>query len=152
MLKTLNQKISVVLLLLSAGYLYLTFHLKEYPYVPVDSDFVPKVLGFILIGLSVLLYFDKSSETSQEKEKRKISKQDLIALMGVGALILLYIFLFELIGFVVTTALFVFTCSWTLGYRRLISNIVVSLVFPSALYYLFNYLLQIRLPQGILPF
>ncbi|KGX88100.1 hypothetical protein N781_11485 [Pontibacillus halophilus JSM 076056 = DSM 19796] len=152
MLKTLNQKVSIVLLVLSAGYLYLTFNLKEYPYVPIDSDFIPKVLGYILIALSILLYFDRSSESDKEKAKRQVSKEDVLALVGVGALIILYIVLFEWLGFLLTTALFVFSCSWALGYRRILSLVLVSVLFPSVLYYLFNYLLQIRLPEGILPF
>ena len=67
-LKTLNQKVSIFLILFSAGYLYLSYNLKEYPYVPVDSDLVPKLLGFLLIGLAILLFFDKSSETAEQKE------------------------------------------------------------------------------------
>ncbi|MFZ0369864.1 MAG: tripartite tricarboxylate transporter TctB family protein [Halobacillus sp.] len=152
MLKTMNQKISIFLILFSSGYLYLTYNLKEYPYVPVDSDLVPKLLGFLLIGLAILLFFDKSSETEEEKEKRKVPGKELLVLLAVGVMILAYIFLLEILGFLLATALFVFFCSWFLGYKKWKSNLLVSLIFPSVLYYLFNYLLQIRLPQGILPF
>ncbi|SFG57418.1 putative tricarboxylic transport membrane protein [Halobacillus alkaliphilus] len=152
MLKTMNQKISIFLILFASGYLYLTYNLKEYPYVPVDSDLVPKLLGYLLIGLAVLLFFDKSSETEEEKEKRKVPGKELLVLLAVGVMILAYIFLLEILGFLLATALFVFFCSWFLGYEKWKSNLLVSLIFPSVLYYLFNYLLQIRLPQGILPF
>jgi len=148
----MNQKISIFLILFASGYLYLTYNLKEYPYVPVDSDLVPKLLGFLLIGLAVLLFFDKSSETEEEKEKRKVPGKELLVLLAVGVMILAYIFLLEILGFLLATALFVFFCSWFLGYEKWKSNLLVSLIFPSVLYYLFNYLLQIRLPQGILPF
>ncbi|MBH0230826.1 tripartite tricarboxylate transporter TctB family protein [Halobacillus yeomjeoni] len=152
MLKTMNRKISVVLILFSAGYLYLSYNLKEYPYVPVDSDLVPKALGFVLIGLAVLLFFDKSSEEEGEKKKRTVPKKEIGVMAAVGGMIFIYILLFEVIGFLLATALFIFFCSWFLGYDKWVSNVLVSLIFPSALYYLFNYLLQIRLPQGILPF
>lgn len=148
----MNQKISIFLILFASGYLYLTYNLKEYPYVPVDSDLVPKLLGYLLIGLAVLLFFDKSSETEEEKEKRKVPGKELLVLLAVGVMILAYIFLLEILGFLLATALFVFFCSWFLGYEKWKSNLLVSLIFPSVLYYLFNYLLQIRLPQGILPF
>ncbi|MGI8315949.1 tripartite tricarboxylate transporter TctB family protein [Halobacillus mangrovi] len=151
-IKTMNQKISVFLILFGAGYLYLTYNLKEYPYVPIDSDFIPRALGFILIGLAVFLFFDKSSETDEEKKKRSVPKKEILVLLAVGGMIFAYIFLFEILGFLLTTALFVFFCSWFLGYKNWVSNVLVSIIFPSALYYLFNYLLQIRLPQGILPF
>ncbi|WP_082233197.1 tripartite tricarboxylate transporter TctB family protein [Halobacillus massiliensis] len=152
MVKTMNQKISIVLMLFSIGYLYLSFNLREYPYVPVDSDLVPKVLGFILFGLAILLYFDKSSETKEQKAKRDVPKREIPMMLGVAGMILIYIFLFEMIGFLIMTALFVFGCAAFLGYRRWVTNVIVSLLFPGILYYVFNYLLQIRLPQGILPF
>ncbi|WP_329610119.1 tripartite tricarboxylate transporter TctB family protein [Pseudalkalibacillus berkeleyi] len=148
----MNQKISVFLILFSTGYLYLSFQLKEYPYVPVDSDLVPKALGILLIGLAVLLFFDKSSESDEERKKRVVPKKEILVLVSVGGMIFLYIFLFEGLGFLLTTALFVFFCSWFLGYKKWLSNALVSIIFPSVLYYLFNYLLQIRLPQGLLPF
>ncbi|MBN9655070.1 tripartite tricarboxylate transporter TctB family protein [Halobacillus sp. GSS1] len=152
MLKTLNQKVSIFLILFAAGYLYLTYNLKEYPYVPVDSDFVPKILGYLLIILAVFLFFDKSSETEEEKEKRQVPKKEMLVLLAVGGMIFLYIFLLELLGFVLSSMLFIFACSWFLGYRKLVTTILVAVLFPLIMYLSFNYLLQIRLPQGVLPF
>ncbi|MCP3031638.1 tripartite tricarboxylate transporter TctB family protein [Halobacillus sp. A1] len=152
MLKTMNQKVSIGLVLFSIGYLYLSFNLKEYPYVPVDSDLVPKILGFLLLALSVFLFFDKSSEKEEEKAKRVVPKKEIIVMCGVGGMIFVYILLFELLGFLITTALFIISCSTFLGYRQWKTSILVSIIFPGVLYYVFNYLLQIRLPQGILPF
>ncbi|REJ10289.1 tripartite tricarboxylate transporter TctB family protein [Halobacillus trueperi] len=152
MLKTLNQKVSIFLILFAAGYLYLSYNLKEYPYVPVDSDFVPKILGYLLIILAIFLFFDKSSETEQEKEKRQVPKKEMLVLLAVGGMIFLYIFLLEIIGFVLSSMLFIFVCSWFLGYRKLVTTILVAVLFPLIMYLSFNYLLQIRLPQGVLPF
>ncbi|MEC3884079.1 tripartite tricarboxylate transporter TctB family protein [Halobacillus sp. HZG1] len=152
MLKTLNQKVSIFLILFAAGYLYLSYNLKEYPYVPVDSDFVPKILGYLLIILAVFLFFDKSSETKEEKEKRQVPKKEMLVLLAVGGMIFLYIFLLEILGFVLSSMLFIFACSWFLGYRKLVTTILVAVLFPLIMYLSFNYLLQIRLPQGLLPF
>ncbi|WP_439108882.1 tripartite tricarboxylate transporter TctB family protein [Halobacillus litoralis] len=152
LLKTLNQKVSIFLILFAAGYLYLSYNLKEYPYVPVDSDFVPKILGYLLIILAVFLFFDKSSETKEEKEKRQVPKKEMLVLLAVGGMIFLYIFLLEILGFVLSSMLFIFACSWFLGYRKLVTTILVAVLFPLIMYLSFNYLLQIRLPQGVLPF
>lgn len=130
----------------------MSYKLPAYPYVPVDADLVPKALGYIMVVLAVLLYFDKQSETNEEKEKRAIPKKEIGVLSVVAFMIFCYIFLFELLGFVVVTALFLFICSRFLGYTNVKVNAIVSVLFPSLLYYLFHYLLQIRLPQGILPF
>ncbi|WP_431803847.1 tripartite tricarboxylate transporter TctB family protein [Halobacillus andaensis] len=152
MIKTLNQKISILLLAIAIGYLYLSYNLKEYPYVPVDSDLVPKFLGYLLIVLAIALFFDKSSETEDEKAKRVVPKKEILVMAAVGGMIFIYIFLFEILGFLLTTFLFILACSAFLGYRKWGTSLIVALVFPGALYYVFNYLLQIRLPQGILPF
>ncbi|MFD2638636.1 tripartite tricarboxylate transporter TctB family protein [Piscibacillus salipiscarius] len=151
MFKGVNRKIGLILFLLSAGYLYMAHQLPTYPYIPVDADAIPKALGWTLLVLSIALFFSKDNDSEEQKAKRKIPKQDVLVLLGVLVLLLLYIALFEILGFIVVTALFVFFCTWFLGYKKHISNAIVSILFPIFLYSIFVYLLQIRLPQGILP-
>lgn len=67
-------------------------------------------------------------------------------------MIFVYILLFEAIGFIITTTLFIFFCSWFLGYRAWKTNILVSLLFPIVMYAIFVFALGIVLPRGILPF
>ncbi|OZU88160.1 hypothetical protein CIL03_13630 [Virgibacillus indicus] len=152
MLKTLNQRISIVLILIGTGYLVLTFQLPSYAYVPADADLIPMVLGILLIILAVCLYFSKDSETEEQKARRNIPKQDVVALLTVFGFILVYIIFLEILGFVLITALFVFFCSWFLGYKKHITNLLVSVIFPVFMYVMFTEFLRISLPQGILPF
>ncbi len=152
MLQGVNRKIGLILALLSIGYLYMSYQLPTYPYIPVDADAVPKTLGWVLLVLSVALIFSKDSDSDEQKAKRRIPKKDVKALLGVGALLLIYIMLFETLGFIIMTVLFVYFCSWFLGYKNHIVNAIVSIVFPIALYSIFVFMLQIKLPQGILPF
>ncbi|TFB19602.1 tripartite tricarboxylate transporter TctB family protein [Filobacillus milosensis] len=151
MLKGVNRKIGLILFLLSAGYLYMSFQLPTYPYIPVDADAVPKALGWVLLVLSIALFFTKDNDTEEQKAKRHIPKKDVMALLGVLGLLIIYIFLFEIVGFILMTTLFVFFCSWFLGYKKHWVNAIVSIVFPVFLYSIFVFLLQINLPQGILP-
>ncbi|MFD2044844.1 tripartite tricarboxylate transporter TctB family protein [Ornithinibacillus salinisoli] len=152
MLKTLNQKLSIVLLFIAIGYLFLTYQLPSYPYAQIDSDVLPKGLGFLLVILAVALFFTKDSETEEQKERRNIPKKDVLALLVVFVFVFFYIFLLEVLGFVLTTAIFIFFCSWFLGYRKHITNVVVAILFPLFMYFTFTEFLQISLPQGILPF
>jgi putative tricarboxylic transport membrane protein len=152
MLKPINRKIGLVLIGFALFYLILSFRLPEYPYAAIDADFVPKALGFLLLLLSVLLFFSKKPETEEEKNKRKIPDGEAKTLLTVCSFILVYIFFFELIGFVVMTALFIFITTWYLGYKKKWTNAIVSVVFSLSIYMMFNYLLQISLPAGILPF
>ncbi len=152
MLKNVNQRIAIVLALISIIYLILSYQLPTYPYIPVDADAIPKALGWLLLVLSVGLFFSKDRDSEEQKARRRIPKKDVISLLVVFVLVFLYITLFEALGFILTTILFVFTCTWYLGYKKHLVNAIVSIVFPVALYSIFVYLLQIRLPAGILPF
>ncbi|MCM3570378.1 tripartite tricarboxylate transporter TctB family protein [Neobacillus mesonae] len=148
MLNTTNKKTAVVLFFVSIIYLIASFKLPSYAYVPIDSNVIPIGLGVILLILSIALFFIKDEKTG---EKVKLPKEDLIAILVVVGFILIYIFLLEIIGFILITALFIFFCSWFLGFKKYITNAIVSIVLPFAIYYLFE-ALQIQLPQGILPF
>lgn len=152
MLKTINQRISVILLIIAAGYLVLTYQLPSYPYAQIDADVIPTVLGWVLVVLAIGLFFTKDSETEEQKKRMNIPKNDVIALLAVFAFVFVYIMFLELLGFVLMTALFVFFCSWFLGYKEYIRNLIVSVVFPVLIYLLFTEFLKINLPQGILPF
>ncbi|MUK90159.1 tripartite tricarboxylate transporter TctB family protein [Ornithinibacillus sp. L9] len=152
MLKTLNQKVSLVLLAIAAGYLLLSYQLPSYPYAIVDADVLPKGLGYLLVILVIALFFTKDSETEEQKARRNIPKKDILALLAVFAFVFFYIFLLEILGFVLTTALFIFFCSWFLGYKKHLTNIIVAVLFPLFMYFTFTEFLQISLPQGILPF
>lgn len=149
-----NKVSAIVLFLFSILYLILTIKLPKYELVPVDADVVPLVLGITLLILSIMLFFIKSTEADEEKQIPIIpeKKEDFIMILVVAILIFLYIFLLERLGFVLTTILFLFVTTLSLGYKKHISNVIVSIVVPTVFYIVFDMLLDISLPSGILPF
>ncbi|KMJ59467.1 hypothetical protein AB685_00865 [Bacillus sp. LL01] len=152
LLKPINRKLGLVLAGMAGVYLFLSYQIPSYPYALVDADVVPKGLGFLLLVLSVLLFLQRKTETDQEKQKRSIPINELYILLGVAGFILIYIFFLEIVGFVIMTSLFVFTCSSFLGYKKYKTSALVAIIFSLLLYFLFNYLLLIHLPPGVLPF
>ncbi|WP_211655219.1 tripartite tricarboxylate transporter TctB family protein [Planococcus alpniumensis] len=152
MLASINRKLGLLIFIVAAVYLYLSFQLPSYEYAPIDADVIPKGLGILLLVLSVFLFFSRVVETDAEKAKRDIPKKELGVIAAVFAMIFVYILLFETIGFIITTSLFIFFCSWFLGYRAWKTNILVSLLFPIVMYAIFVFALGIVLPRGILPF
>lgn len=149
---TVNKSVSLVLFGLAAVYLFLAFNLPEYAFVPVDADLIPKLLGFALVILSICFFFSKDIDTKDQKKKRVIKKKEAGMLLGVMALILLYITVLEVVGFVIMTAAFIIVCTRFLGYQNWIATIMTAVIFSVGAYALFNYGLAIRLPAGILPF
>lgn len=152
MLKTINQRISMILIILAVCYLILSYQIPSFPYSPVDADAIPKGLGWLLIVLAIFLYFSKDQESVEQKEKRNIPKKELFVIGTVFGFIFIYVFLFELIGFIIMTSLFVFICSWYLGYKKHVTNVFVSIGFSLFMYTVFTVLLKIKLPSGIVPF
>ncbi len=148
MLKSANKVISIILMIISIVYIIASFRLPNYPYIPVDSDAVPITLGFILLFLSILLFFSKDNHDKDQK----IPKDDIKAILTVLAFLLAYIFLLEILGFLLSTALFLFINSLYLGHKKWISNLIVSIAIPLSIYLLFTRFLEIVLPKGILPF
>lgn len=152
-LRTTNRKVGIVLFIISIAYLLLSYNLPDYPYVPVDADAVPLVLGFLLLILSVSLFFQKDEEQNDEsKTIQKSGLKEVGMLILIAVYIFLYILLLEPLGFVIISALFIFASTLSLGYKRNIINLIVSLTIPLLFYFAFNYGLKIVLPRGILPF
>ncbi|GIN14229.1 hypothetical protein J26TS2_40960 [Shouchella clausii] len=149
---TVNRGISLVLIGIAVVYLVMAFQLPKYAFVPVDSDLVPKMLGASLLVLGICFFFVKDPDTEEQKKKRTIPKKEVWMLLTVMGLILIYITVLEVLGFVIMTTLFILVCSRFLGYRKWLVNAITSIAFSVGVYWLFNYGLAIRLPAGILPF
>ena len=149
MLASVERKVASVLFILAILYLIASFQLPAFPYAIVDADALPKGLGFLLVALSILLFIQNPIK---DRKKSDIKKDEVWMLLTVAGLIFVYILLFELLGFVVITILFLLVTSRLLGYTKWKTLIAVSIGFTLVLYFSFNYLLQIYLPQGILPF
>lgn len=158
MLASQNKKVSVVLIVLGIIFLFMSYRLPKYTLVPVDADAVPIFLGFLLIFLSLILFFTKDQETEIEdgeeqvtKSKKGLDKNTKMVIIF-GVIVLFYIMLLEILGFLITTAIFIFITTLLLGFRKHKTNLIVALAIPFGFYYLFNFVLKITLPKGILPF
>lgn len=126
-------------------FLYASYRLPAYPYATVDADLFPKSLGYLLLFLAILLFFQK------RKGEEAVSSKDTAFLLLIALVMLFYILLLEWIGFLISSILFFILIARLLGYKRWRVNIITALLFSIIIYFSFNYLLQIQLPQGILP-
>ncbi len=152
MLHTADRKVALVLMAISLVYLILSYQLPEFPYTQVDADMLPKSLGYLLLGLAVLLFIQNKPETEEQKAQRTIKKEDLMLMLITLVALLLYVFFLEMLGFVICTIIFLIFTMRMYGYLNWTRNVMVSFIFTFILYFSFNYLLNIFLPQGILPF
>lgn len=119
----------------------------------VGSGFVAKIVAILLMGLSAILIaltLLKKAEVAAAKTKEDLKGGALTILALVA-----YVFLFEKLGFLIATALYLFSQITILGdetNRKLPLFGIVSVVTPIIVYLLFVKGLGLILPAGILSF
>jgi len=71
--------------------------------------------------------------------------------LGTTALVfLIYLLIFEPVGYLISTAVFMFVVARVLGSRAWLRDAIASVVTSGIIYYLFNGLLKVGLPKGLL--
>ncbi|WP_438315828.1 tripartite tricarboxylate transporter TctB family protein [Sporosarcina sp. FA9] len=151
-IRNMDRKVALILMAIAVFYLILSYQLPDFAFVQVDADALPKGLGFLLLILAVLLFVHNKPETEEEIEKRTLKKEDKMLLIYTLISLLLFVFFLEILGFVLSTVIFLIVTMRMFEYRNWTRSIIVSVVFSLILYFSFNYVLKIYLPQGILPF
>ena len=154
---------------------YLRFLIKRYLFVLLSLAFViaywisagklpevairfPKFITYITIPLFIWVFIQTIIEYKKlakdteipEKEKwdmrMKVTKTKVVITVAT----FLYILLIPIIGYVVTSIIYIGGLSFYLGNRKPLSLILYTGIFFGALYLIFIIWLRIRLPEGLL--
>jgi len=160
---------SLVLIVFSLAYLgYAAF------FIPMPSlkqqlgpDAFPKAIGLGMLLLSGIYAFQqfrgvaKSKEKEQDVEKRAAiigaegkveGKADLKTMSFMLAVMLLYAFFFEHLGYAISSFLaFIAGCMY-LDRRHPVRDAVIAVIASFVLYYIFSAWLRVQLPAGPLSF
>lgn len=127
----------------------------------VDAAFIPKLVAGLMFFLSVCLILSsvcklkaQQSETECTAGEGQTEKIRWIPAVMTVVLLLLYVVFFERIGFLITTALYLFAQFMVLAPERSIKRAVqfaaASAVSAYILQYIFIRMLYVMLPEGIL--
>jgi putative tricarboxylic transport membrane protein len=126
--------------------------------LPEKSVVFPKFVTVVLIPLFIWVFIQSIVEYQRlaknteipEKEKwdftLKVSRPKLV----ITAATAVYILLIPIIGYIVTSILYIGGLSFYLGNRKPVKLILYTLVFFSILYGIFVVLMRVRVPSGIL--
>lgn len=119
----------------------------------MGSGFYPLVLGFAIIAISLLRLITVFRQPRKNEEKKELS--DLRGGWLTILLLCAYVLMFNKIGFLLSTAIYLFAQMWILTPRdkwSLSLMSIVSIITPLFLYVMFVFALNIPLPKGMLGF
>lgn len=142
-----DKFLTIGLFILEAFYFILIKQLPpkaaRYPY------FVLGLMVFLTLILAINTFIIKAKNTEEEKEEEKLNgilyKQFFLIIL----LSAVYVVLIDVIGFFVTTAIYLFVTMLTLK-SNIKWSIVVSILFPIFLYLVFVSFLRVPVPKGFL--
>lgn len=125
----------------------------------INARFFPKLMGFVLVILSFIMslenYFQRPSQEgadSAEEEQKKPDKKGWLRLFSVGVICLFYFILFEALGYLISSVLFMLGFLLVLGNRKWYVLLSLSILAPLSVYVFFKILLESPLPEGIFYF
>ena len=140
-----DKKYAIAMLLFSMAYCYFTVSL-EADFDPTREKYFPFILSVGMITLSVLLFFLPSQHTTSWPKGRQWLEIALLI-----AAILFYSLFLSHVGFLISASLLMAVCMWGFGAkRRWIAPVSIAVVI--SFYIIFDRILGLNLPAGILNF
>ena len=105
----------------------------------------PLIISFFLLILSISIIMQGLKDESEKKEKSKI---DIKSLLIFGLVCILYLLVFNFLGFVLSTIILLVLLMMILGETRWWFILLVSVISSLVIYLLFAKYLSVMLPKG----
>ena len=142
-----DKFLTIGLFILEAFYFILIKQLPpkaaRYPY------FVLGLMVFLTLLLAINTFIIKPKNAEEDKEEDQFKGNLYGQFFLIMALSAVYVILIDIIGFFVTTAIYLFVTMVTLK-SSIKWSIVVSILFPVFLYLIFVSFLKVPVPKGFL--
>jgi putative tricarboxylic transport membrane protein len=123
---------------------------------PLGPKAFPALVGGGLILSALLLALETWSkrrvlDDTTVEPRSKDEKHLYLVMIGMVAWAGLYYFVFETLGYLLATPIFLFGLLSYFNHRKYLTNVLVALGFTAVVYLLFSILLGVPLPAGPLP-
>ena len=119
-----------------------------------SARLLPRVITFGMAAVSLLLIITDAITKYVRKANPRtapgIKWEGLRRVIMVTVAMLVYYFLIDLIGYVLSTMVMLAVFLWMYGSRKPITIVAVSAAFPIILYFLFAGLMNVPLPSGLI--
>ena len=125
-------------------------HARELPELQSDlniigASFLPKLLAFFLGGMSVFIFFDQANSKYIEF---KVTKEICMVLLFM-AMLFLYLFSMPVIGFEISSFIFLVLTMVLLGLRKVFVILGIATILPAVIFVVFVKMMYIPLPTLI---
>ena len=119
----------------------------------LGTKICPYFVGIVTIitGIALILQ-DRDPEKRSKKaefgfKEHKNLWLNIVILTIAG---ILFGFFIDELGYMIATALFIFSVSMLINKGKLVQNIVIAVIFPVVTYFVFGVALKLSLPRGII--
>ncbi|MEH7076845.1 tripartite tricarboxylate transporter TctB family protein [Neobacillus drentensis] len=109
----------------------------------VGPDIFPFFLGGFLVILSIRLFYETFTGKTEKSKKETLQYKPFIIIV---AATLVYILTLEIIGYVITTFIFLFVCFQTMERAKWLTSLIIAALFSGLVYFLFVEVLKGTLP------
>jgi len=121
---------------------------KTFVKYDLGPDVYPRMLGYIIAGLSLIIIAKPAAEDEQGLAGSVFNKEFFLHL----GMMVLYCFILKPCGFIVASCLVMIPMIWIMGLRKVWEDILISFATATVLYVVFAKVLSVPLPQGIVHF
>ncbi|MDA3979298.1 tripartite tricarboxylate transporter TctB family protein [Gallibacterium sp. AGMB14963] len=149
-----NFLAGIIFFFVSLAYLFGAYSIETKGIVAIESDFMPKIYGYILLIASTILIITSWRKLQTLEDKEESSSSDIKRVLLVLVLILAYISLIDFLGFIISSIPFLFFLSLLLTPEYIEKTywvyIIFSILLPIVAYFGFSYYLNLTMPSGLL--
>jgi putative tricarboxylic transport membrane protein len=149
-----DRVIFVCTLLLAGAYFYAT---EQLPTLDIGDPLGPKAfprlltIGLILTAVFLLLEIVRSRRTAPREDAEPVDPRTYVIVAAVVGWTVLYFLMFERLGYVIATTVYLFALMAYFNRGKWIANSLTAVLFCVGSYYMFQ-VLGVSLARGILPF
>ena len=144
MSKTFDRYASIVLFIVGIGIIMESTKISESAYGSnVGPNIFPMGLGIILVLLCIRLFYETFRYPSGEQTKQALDVKRFLLILGAAVL---YAWLLETVGYVITTFLFLLFAFQVMQRGEWWKSVLIAAVFSYGIYYLF-----VEVMDGTLP-
>jgi len=151
----------VFLFLIGLGMYLTTFSFKVLTASKIGSAFMPQLIAISICVISIFIIvtgFKKSKlskveEVDQDLEAEKDDLPNYLPVFLSVVLMVVYLYLMSLVGFLIMTALYLVLQMYVLSDRakkKIPMFIIIAIISSGSIYYVFRTIFHVMLPSGLL--